>query len=204
MELGRAHHIANVEISALINLGYDYLALGQYPRALSYLEPTLERVQREGLGVHKWRWTIRLLVGLAALAYTTEDDQQALRYVAESLKEAQATASQKYVALSWALHGKIAARLGDAQTAGIALHNAYTLAEQLHSPSLTYPLAYELGHWYEGINKEQEAAAAYRQAQAAIARMVTTVEDDRLRSVFLQSTCVHNISACAARLGVSP
>lgn len=55
-DLGRTHGIANVEISAVINLGLDYLALGQPARALSYLEPTLDRVVREGLGVHRWRW----------------------------------------------------------------------------------------------------------------------------------------------------
>ena len=38
LELGRTSHISNVEISALINLGLDYLALGQQARARSYLE----------------------------------------------------------------------------------------------------------------------------------------------------------------------
>ena len=36
-DMGRTHGIPNVEISALINIGLDYLALGQYERALSYL-----------------------------------------------------------------------------------------------------------------------------------------------------------------------
>jgi lipopolysaccharide biosynthesis regulator YciM len=52
MELGRASGISNVEISALINLGPDYLALGQYARASASLSPALERVQREAFGVH--------------------------------------------------------------------------------------------------------------------------------------------------------
>ena len=72
-DLGRTHGIANVEISALINLGLDYLALGQHARALSYLEPTLDRVVREAFGSHRWRWQIRLLIGLAELSYTTGD-----------------------------------------------------------------------------------------------------------------------------------
>jgi tetratricopeptide (TPR) repeat protein len=63
MELGQVSRISNVEISALINLGLDYLALGQYERAVSSLSPTLERVQREAFGVHKWRWQIKLLIG---------------------------------------------------------------------------------------------------------------------------------------------
>ena len=112
-DLGRTHGIANVEISALINLGLDYLALGQHARALSYLAPTLDRVVREAFGSHSWRWQMRILIGLAELSYTTGDYDQALRYVEEGLQEAQRTSSQKYVALGWALRGKIVAKLGD-------------------------------------------------------------------------------------------
>jgi tetratricopeptide (TPR) repeat protein len=101
-DLGRTHGIANVEISALINLGLDYLALGQHARALSYLEPTLERVQHKALGAHKWRWTRKLLIGLAELAYTTAHYEQALRYVEQGLQASQATTAQKYIALGMA------------------------------------------------------------------------------------------------------
>ena len=101
-ELGRTHGFSNVEISALINLGLDYLALGQHDRALSYLASTLDRVEREAFGAHRWRWKIRLLIGLAELSYTTGNYDQALRYVEEGLKEAQRTSSQKYIALGWA------------------------------------------------------------------------------------------------------
>ena len=45
LELWHASGVANVEMNALANLGLDYLALGQYTRALSYLAPTLERVE---------------------------------------------------------------------------------------------------------------------------------------------------------------
>jgi tetratricopeptide (TPR) repeat protein len=201
MELGRTHHLANVEVSALINLGLNYLALGQYERASSYLVPTLDRVQREAFGVHRWRWTIRLLIGLAELSYTTGAYDQALRYVEEGLKEAQRTSTQKYLAHGWALRGKIIAKLGDTDTAGTELQRAFSLAEQLQSPSLIYPIAYDLGHWYETTGKERDAAALYSRAKATIAQMATAVEDKALRSTFLQSALVQEIHERAARLG---
>jgi tetratricopeptide (TPR) repeat protein len=200
-DLGRTHGIPNVEISALINLGLDYLALGQPTRAFSYLAPTLDRVVHEGYGVHRWRWTIRLFTGLAELSYITGDYDQALRYVEEGLQEAQRTSSQKYLALGWALHGKIAAKLGDANTAGTELQRAFSLAEQLQSPSLLYPIAYDLGQWYETTGKEREAAALYGKAKATITQMATAVEDDALRSTFLHSALVQEIHERAARLG---
>ena len=201
LELGRTYGIGNVEVSACINLGLDSLALGQHARALSYLAPTLDRVVREAFGAHRWRWQIRLLIGLADLSYTTGDHDQAFRYVEEGLQEAQRTSSQKYVALGWALRGKIVAKLGDAETSGTDLQQAFSLAEQLQSPSLFYPIAYDLGHWYESTGKEREAAALYGTAKATIAQMATAVEDEMLRSTFLQSALVQEIHERAARLG---
>jgi len=81
--------VSNVEISALINIGLDYLALGQHAQAFSYLEPTLERVEHEVFGTERWRWKVRLLIGLAELSSTTRAYDQALRYVEAGIKGAQ-------------------------------------------------------------------------------------------------------------------
>jgi tetratricopeptide (TPR) repeat protein len=196
--LGSVH----VEVSALINLGLDYLAFGQYERALSYLAPTLDRVEREAFGAHRWRWKIKLLIGLAELAYTTGDYDQALRYVEDGLKEAQATSSQKYIALGWALRGKIAAKLGDTEASGTERQRAFSLADQLQSPWLIYPIAYDLGQWYETTGKERESATLYGKARATIDQMVTAVDDETLRSTFLQSALVQTINESVVRLGV--
>jgi class 3 adenylate cyclase/tetratricopeptide (TPR) repeat protein len=186
MELGRTHRISNVEISALINLGLNYFALGQYDHALSLLEPTLERVQGETFGAHRWRWKIRLLIGLAETHYTMGAYEQATRYVEEGLREAQKTSSQKYVAKGLALRGKIAAQLGDVEAAGTDLQRALTLAEPLQSPALLYPLAHDLGQWYARRGQEEETVELYRKAKAAIDRMASAVENEALRSIFLQ------------------
>jgi tetratricopeptide (TPR) repeat protein len=201
IELGHTHHLANVEVSALINLGLDHLALRQYERASSYLAPTLDRVQREAFGVHRWRWTIRLLTGLADLSYATGAYDQALLYIEQGLQEAQRTSSQKYVALGWALRGKIAAKLGDTEAAGTELQQAFSLAEQLQSPSLLYPITYDLGQWHENSGNEREAATLYGKAKATIEQMVTAMDDDALRSTFLQSALVQEIHGRATRLG---
>ncbi|HEY7494119.1 MAG TPA: tetratricopeptide repeat protein [Candidatus Tectomicrobia bacterium] len=199
VELGRVARVSNVAISALINLGLDYFALGQHERALAYLKPTLERVEREASGAHRWRWKIRLRIGLAEFSYTTGAYEQALRYMEAGLQEAQATSSQKYITKGWALRGKLAARLGDSNTAGAELQRAVTRAEQLQSPSILYPIAYDLGQWYEMTGQEQQAAALYGKAQAAIEHMATAVEDEALRSVFLQSAPVQAVHDSFAR-----
>jgi class 3 adenylate cyclase/tetratricopeptide (TPR) repeat protein len=196
-ELGRTYRISNVEISALINLGLDHFLLGQHERALSYLEPTLDRVQREAFGAHRWRWKIRLLIGLAEIHYATAGYEQALRYVEDGLKEAQATSSQKYIAKGWALRGKIMAKLGDSDAAGAELQRAHTLAEQLHSPAIFYRTAYDLGQWYETAGQEQESAVLYARAKAAVEQMATAIEDEGLCAIFRKSAPVQAIYDCA-------
>ena len=200
LELGRIYHIANVEISALINLGLDHIALGQHERALSYLEPTLDRVQREAFGSHSWRWKSRLHIGLAELSCMTRDYEQALRHIEHGLQEAQGSSSQKYVALGWALRGKIAAKSGDIETAGTELQRAFTLADHLQSPSLIYPIAYALGQWHESVGHERDAATMYGKAKSTINQMATAVGDEALRSTFLQSALVQEIHEQATRL----
>lgn len=199
-KLGQAHGISNVEISALINLGLDHFLLGQHERALSCLDPTLDRVQREAFGAHRWRWTIRLLVGLAGVHYAKGAYEEALRYVEQGLKEAQATSSQKYVAKGWALRGKILAQLGDRETAGAELQRAYTLAEQLGCSALSYPIAFDLGRWYETVGQERESAFLYTKAKAAVEHMATAIEDEGLRAIFHKSAPVQAIYDCAVRV----
>jgi hypothetical protein len=82
-----------------------------------------------------------------------------------------------------------------------APHRAFKLAEHLHSPSLTYPIAYELGRWYAMIGNERQAAALYGKAKAAIEHMLAAVEDPAWQAPFRQSGPVQTILACAARMG---
>ena len=201
MEIGRMHRIDNVEISALINLGFDYFALGQHERALSYLEPTLERVEREAFGSHRWRWKAKLPIGLAELSYVSGAYEEALRQVDEGIKVAQDSSSQKYVAKGRVLRGKIVAKLGDSDAAGTELQRAFTLAEQLRSPTIVYPAAYDLGQWYETTGQEKKAAMLYGKAKAAAEHIAATIKDETLSAIFHQSAPVQEIYDCASRLG---
>jgi tetratricopeptide (TPR) repeat protein len=200
-ELGRTYGQPNVEISALINLGADYVGLGQYKRARSHLEAMLERIEIEAFGSHKWFWKVKLHNVLAEACHATGDHEEALRCLEESLSVAVANSVQKYMAKGWALRGRILAHLGNAEAAGADLQRAFALAEQLNSPSITYPIAFDLGQWHEGAGQEREAAELYGKAKATVERMATAVEDETLRSVFLQSAPVQAIYESFARIG---
>lgn len=193
LEMGRTHGIPNVEISGLINIGLDHLALGQHARARAILEPTLERVLREAYGSHRWRWEVRLLIGLAELHWVTGAYEQALRYVDAALKAAQATSSQKYVVKGRALRGNILLALRQQAGGGQELERAFRHAERLQSPSLIYPVAFDLGQWYEKEGQEQRAVEVYGKAEKAIEQITHSVIEESLRSSFLQSISVQMI-----------
>ena len=193
IELGRAAAISHIEISALVNLGLDYIALEQYEAALACLRPTLERVQQEGFGAHKWRWTMKLLIGLAEVHYCTGEYEQALNLVDAGIKQARATLSQKYVAQGLALRGKILIACQQVAAGGSDLQAAVALAESLHSPALLYPLAYALGAWCSGVGEEGQAAIYYQKAKAAVDQMTVAVADEALCARLLQSAPVRAI-----------
>ncbi len=199
VDLGQASGIDNVEISALVNLGYNYLAMGQLALALDYLEQTLARVESEGFGAHKWQWRMKIYLGLAEHAYQTDNHEQALHHVEAGLDEALAVSSQRYVAKGWALRGKILMKLGKTEAAGTDFQRALSLAEQLQIPSLSYPLAYALGQWHETAGQQREAAQLYTKAKATTAQMASAVEDEALAAIFLHSEPVQLISESWSR-----
>ena len=192
LEFGCASGVSNVEISALINVGLDNLALGRYAESQSYLEPTLERVRLGDFGAHQWRWLMRLLIGLAELAYVTGDYAGALSYVDEGLKGALNTGSQKYIAKGQGIKGKILLALKQ-PTGGLLLQEAVDRANQVHSPGLIYPLAYELAQWQESDANWAGAEASYRCALAAIESMAQTIDDKALVTTFHQSETVQAV-----------
>ena len=100
------------------------------------------------------------------------------------------------------MRGKIVAKLGEGDVARAELQRALTLAEQLQSPALIYPLASDFAQWYETAGQEREAAVLYGKAKAAIEHMATVVEDDALCSIFRQSAPIQAVYEHAARLGM--
>ena len=182
-----------VKVQAPQNQGFFRGLLGQYERARSHLEALVERIEIEAIGSHRWLWKVRLLSVLAEACHALGDHEEALRYVEEGLGVAAATSMQKYMAKGWALRGRILAHLGKAEAAGGDLQRAFALAEKLASPSITYPIAYDLGQWYESAGQEREAALLYGKARDTIERMADSIEDEALQCIFLQSALVQAI-----------
>src|SRR5262245_38696832 len=105
-ELGRHHKIGNVEISARINIGSDIVRSGEPGAALTLFEGMVGDVER-GLGAHRWRWDMRLSVGVTEALLALGRGDQALTWIERAASTARSTGSAKYLGKCYALRGEL-------------------------------------------------------------------------------------------------
>jgi class 3 adenylate cyclase/tetratricopeptide (TPR) repeat protein len=142
-DIGRQIKNGNVEISALINLGYDHLHLGEVDEALTLLEDTQKRAEA-GFGAHRWRWAIHVTAYLAEALIAKGRPEEALTYIERSLAGARTTGSRKYIAKAHALRGQIALAAGQLPEAEADLAESLAAARSMGYATLTWQCAHQL------------------------------------------------------------
>jgi tetratricopeptide (TPR) repeat protein len=183
-DLGQRTGLSNVEISALINLGFDYLHLGEPEKALTLLENTLSRAE-QGFGTHRWRWSMRLCACIADTLLALGAPDKALPHVERGLIEARATSSMKYIARFHALRGEIALAARQWSQAEADCREALRIARQISYPTLTWQAAHLLARSQAGQNKLEAAFATIQLAVETIDAVAARIPDLALRETFL-------------------
>jgi tetratricopeptide (TPR) repeat protein len=184
-DLGARDKNSNVEISALINLGLDYLNLGEPQRALSLLEETLVRMEKFAFGAHRWRWSIHLAAYLAETLLATGEPQKALVQVEKGLAQACSTGSMKYIAKFHALRGETAFRAQQWSQAEADLGEALRIAQRIGYPTLTWQAAHLLARTRAGQDKVEDAFTTARLAADTIEAVAARIPDSALQQTFL-------------------
>ncbi len=184
-DVGQRIQNPNVEISALINVGFDHLHLGEAGRALEVLEEALVRVEKHAFGAHRWRWSIHLAVYLAEALLARDEPEQALLHAERALVQARATGSMKYVGKAHALRGEIALRAREWARAEADLGEALRIARGIAYPNLTWQTAHLLARAQAGQGSMAEAFASARLAAETIDGLAERAPDPALRSTFL-------------------
>jgi class 3 adenylate cyclase/tetratricopeptide (TPR) repeat protein len=193
-DLGQRIGNSNVEISALINLGFDYLHLGEPEKALDLLEATLSRAEK-GFGAHRWRWTMHLCACIAETLLVLGAPDRALTQVERGFIEARATGSMKYVARFHALRGEIALAARQWSQAEADCREALRIAQQISYPTLTWQAAHLLARSQAGQNNLETAFATVQLAVETIDAVATRIPDPALRETFLAWPCVQAVRA---------
>jgi class 3 adenylate cyclase/tetratricopeptide (TPR) repeat protein len=185
VNLGKAANNPNAEISALINVGLDYLHLGDPQRALSVLEDTMGRVEKQAFGAHRWRWAIHLGAYLAETLVALDRPEAALVHIDNALRQARPTRSTKYVAKCHALRGQIALQARDWGRAESDLREALWLTRAIQYPTLTWQAAHLLALTQAEQQKIEEATATARLASEIIQGVASGAPDDAMRRMFV-------------------
>jgi class 3 adenylate cyclase/tetratricopeptide (TPR) repeat protein len=166
-DIGQRIKNGNVEISALIDLGFNDLALKGPRPALALFEETLERA-RKAFGAHRWRWSIHLAFGLTTALTLLGRDGEALAQANRGLAEAEQTESLKYVGWFHARRGELALRGGDAAAAADSLDRAVAIARRIGYPTLTWQAADLLARARVLLGEAEQAEAAARLARETV------------------------------------
>jgi class 3 adenylate cyclase/tetratricopeptide (TPR) repeat protein len=180
-DLGHRIKNGNVEISALINTGFDDLHTGAPDRALTLFEETLVRSEK-AFGAHRWRWAIHLRFGLASALLALGRDEAALAQTERGLAHAEATGSRKYVGWFHAVRGEIALRGGDAGRAAEELARAVDVGRAIGYPTLTWQAAHLLGRAQDARGRRDEALASVTLARETIDRIAAGAPEPALRA----------------------
>jgi tetratricopeptide (TPR) repeat protein len=143
-EIGHRVKNQNVELSALINIGYDHFHLGETDKALVVLQESLVRVEKSAFGAHRWRWAMHLATYLAEALLALGRPEQALLQAEKALLGARATGSLKYVGKAHLLRGRIALAGGNWSGGETELREALDVARRIEYPNLVWPAAHGL------------------------------------------------------------
>src|SRR6266542_1534878 len=191
-EIGKAIKNGNVEISSLINVGFDYLHLGDPTRALALLEDTQRRAET-GFGAHRWRWGMHVAVYLAETLIALGRPGDALPQIERALAGARATDSAKYIAKGHALRGEIAMAAGQWAEAEADLTEGLEIARRIGYPTLIWQCAHALSRALaargerdrtarDGVERAHEMA---RLAADTIQSVADRLPDPALSTAFL-------------------
>jgi class 3 adenylate cyclase/tetratricopeptide (TPR) repeat protein len=184
-ELGRHHKIGNVEVSSQLNIGADLVRCGEVSRALAMLEGMVEKVEK-GLGSHRWRWNMRVSVGIAEALLAVGRGDEALAWIERAASTARSSGSAKYQGKCYALRGELAVlgqRWRDALT---ELEQALAIARRIEYPTLTWQAAHLLARAQAADGKVDEAAATARLALETIEGVAARAPEPALRRTFTE------------------
>ena len=185
VDIGKRIKNPNVEISALINLGYDHMNLGDAGSALPLLEETTVRVEKFAFGAHRWRWSIHLRIYLAEALIAVGRPEEALIPLEQALVQARSTGCMKYVGKAHALRAQTAAIARRWREAEPDAMEAVRIAREIAYPTLIWQAADLLASIQAQRGKGDEAGAAARLTVETIEGLAARAPDLALRRSFM-------------------
>jgi predicted ATPase len=168
--------------SAWVEMGFCYLAVGEIERAEEYF--------LKGLTIPTTTMNLlhpRLLVGAANVALAKADFDQAAKLAHDARTYADERGMQDQYPLIVFTHAKILSARGSLDQALEQFNLAEALAQKMNMRPLVWKARAAAGQVLSDTGRSGEADLKRRQAQVVIEEIGTLIEDESLRSKFLES-----------------
>jgi serine/threonine protein kinase/tetratricopeptide (TPR) repeat protein len=193
LDVGRERHVLEAEANSLINLGIDHTQAGKHIETASVFAEAREIFERDKW--FRWRYSIRLEAATAEHWLKQGDFAKAKEFTARLISTASEFKARKYVAVAHKLRASIAIAEGDLDGARAAVDEALAVLEAFPVPVVKWKVLADLGRLLKNAGDEEGAQKAFRDARKILEDCATNVTDERLRSVFLNSSAVQEVMA---------
>ena len=193
VETARSAKVTEAEANALINLVYDYTAVGEQGRALAAMSRVDSLFDRDNW--NRWRfYDIRQQAGGAEYWLAARQLDRAEEHARRLLSNAQRHGVQKYLAVAHRILGEIAAMSGDLNTAEEQLQLSIEPFGKTPAPLAEWRCHAALGKvLLQGGKHPAAAREAFARAAGKIQQIAASITDPELRSGFLGAHDVRQV-----------
>jgi tetratricopeptide (TPR) repeat protein len=187
-----AHAAGDPEIvsNSEINLAANWLALGDLPRALGYLEPIRAALAVPGDPWMRWRYSLHLLDVSGRAALVARRPAEALAAALQELEGARRHQAPKLEARAQALAGEALLGMDRREEAEAALREAVRIGEAIAYPRIVWQGLGLLGEVARRAGHTEDAARTVARRQAVIGRVAASLADAELRAAFATSAAM--------------
>jgi tetratricopeptide (TPR) repeat protein/predicted Ser/Thr protein kinase len=179
------------EANSHVNLGHDYLALGEPARAHEHLEEAGRIFERDDWW--RWRYKIRLQAEQASYWIGRGDLKQAAAFAGASLESAKSTLSRKHWAWGHKLFGDIALLEDRAPHARREYEQALSILEHHACPIIEWKILLAAADAARRLHDASAAANFRARARHVVESLAESVTDPPLRQRFLASKLIRDI-----------
>jgi tetratricopeptide (TPR) repeat protein len=181
------------EIFSLLNLVGDHIGLGDYYKAMYYLDDVQKKREMRGYKAREWRYAMHVSRYMSELSLLKGDYVKAMEYAEDTLNQGQNTTAKKYIAMGWKLKGDVLITTEKNEEAAECFEKAQDFADQMGYPPLMWKTRFSLGQIYNQLDKYEAAKESLTKASAIIERMASNVSDTEVKETFLNSEPIQNV-----------
>jgi class 3 adenylate cyclase/tetratricopeptide (TPR) repeat protein len=187
--------------NAIVNLAENAVIEGNYKQAEKYIDELLTKAETDpGYLWGKVRWEVRLRCTLGEIYHYKNNTDEALNHAELAYKIAEKTLNKRGLIKANRLMGEIYLTRRELPNAEEKLKKALVLAKEVGNPPHLWKTDFALGQLKEAQGLHKEARRNYEEALNVTKRLSRTLQDKKLRDIFLNSDHVTRIRDRLSRL----